>query len=308
MKFSEALWKKNVRRSLWQHPIWEGFQKKSGRKTHWIKTRKAQALLVKREMPLGLSWLEIPRGPLFEDQKSLNELLKEIKKFGKKEKAVFVRMSPFNFYFPANLPSIRNTEFDHHPQTSLIIELNQTEEEILKQMKQKGRYNIKVAQKHGIKVKVSDQADVFYELLTTTGARDRFGIHEVGYYKNMLEAMPDHAQLLLAFHGDRVIAGGIFVYLDNYGIYYYGASDNNYRNMMAPYLLQWEAIKEAKKRGCNRYDFLGIAPEGAKNHPWKGVTEFKKKFGGRVVNYPIAKDMVLRPFWYLIYRLYKKLR
>jgi len=93
--------------------------------------------------------------------------------------------------------------------------------------------------------------------------------------------------------------------LDDWGIYYYGASDNHYRKVMAPYLLQWEAIKESKKRGCKYYDFLGIAPEGAVNHPWAGVTQFKGKFGGEVVDYPKAKDLVLKPFWYFLYKLRK---
>jgi len=117
--------------------------------------------------------------------------------------------------------------------------------------------------------------------------------------------MSENAQLLTAEYQGSIIAGGIFVYLDECGIYYYGASDNEYRNLMAPYLIQWEAIKEAKKRGCKTYDFLGVAPENAKNHPWAGVTEFKKKFGGQIIDYPTAKEMVLRPFWYNVYRLYK---
>ena len=120
--------------------------------------------------------------------------------------------------------------------------------------------------------------------------------------------MPENAQLFLADYNGEVIAGGLFVYLDEWGIYYYGASVNSYRNVMAPYLIQWEAIKEAKRRGCKHYDFLGIAPENAKNHPWKGVTEFKQKFGGRTVHYPQAKEMVLRPFWYLVYRIYKLIK
>ena len=77
---------------------------------------------------------------------------------------------------------------------------------------------------------------------------------------------------------------------------------------MASYLVQWTAMREAKKRGCKYYDFLGIAPEGVTNHPWIGVTSFKKKFGGEVTSYPRAKEIVLRPFWYWVYKVYKKVR
>jgi lipid II:glycine glycyltransferase (peptidoglycan interpeptide bridge formation enzyme) len=204
---------------------------------------------------------------------------------------------------PINLPE---TDFDRHPQTSLIIDLSLSEEEILAQMKPKGRYNIKVADKHDVKVEESSDIELFYHLLKKTGERDDFGIHEKSYYQNLLGAMGHNGQLLMAKYEDRLVAGGIFVYLDEWGMYYYGASDHHYRKVMAPYMLQWEAIKEAKKRGCKYFDFLGIAPEGAVTHPWLGVTQFKRKFGGEVVDYPKAKDLVLRPFWYFLYKFAKK--
>jgi len=302
-----TLWKKNRFRNLWQHPVWAEFQKSVGRKTWLLKSDGSSALVIKHNLPFGFSWLEVPRGPLFESEKKLSKILSEIQKIGKSKKAVFVRMSPYEKFRISNF-EFRICKHDHHPQTSLIIDLTKTESDILKQMKPKGRYNIKVAEKHGITVKPSSDIEKFYYLLKKTGNRDGFGIHPKSYYQKMLDTMSENIQLLLAEYQGKVIAGGIFVYLDEWGIYYYGASDNEYRNLMAPYLIQWSAIKEAKKRGCKFYDFLGIAPENAKRHPWAGVTEFKKKFGGTVVNYPQAKDMVLRPFWYWVYRIYKKIR
>lgn len=301
------LWHKNSRRNLWQHPVWEEFQKSVRRKTWLLSSDGASALVVKHNLPFGFSWLEVPRGPLFESEKSLSEILAEIQKIGKKEKAVFVRMSPYQELRTAHC-ALRSAKADHHPQTSLVIDITQSESDILTQMKPKGRYNIKVAEKHGITVKPSSDIEKFYNILTKTGNRDGFGIHPKSYYQKMLDAMSDNAQLLLAEYEGKVIAGGIFVYLDEWGIYYYGASDNEYRNLMAPYLVQWSAIQESKKRGCKHYDFLGIAPENAKHHPWAGVTEFKKKFGGKVVDYPVAKELVLRKFWYWVYRIYKKVR
>lgn len=262
------------------------------------------ALVVRRPLPLGLFWLEVPRGPLFKDEAAFDLILEDIKRIAKEQKAVFVRFSSY-----AKLPlDFSETPFDRHPQTSLIIDLSQTEDQILEQMKPKGRYNIKVAEKHGVTVEPSDDTETYHTLLKITGERDCFGIHSMNYYRHMLTALGSHAQLLMARYKDQWVAGGIFVYLDEWGIYYYGASDNRFRNVMAPYLLQWTAIKEAKKRGCKYYDFLGIAPEGATKHPWAGVTEFKLKFGGHVVNYPQAKDLVLRPFWYGAYKLMKKVR
>lgn len=299
--------KKNPRRNLWQHLIWADFQTAIGRKVWWVHNEGAIALTIKHDLPKGLCWLEIPRGPLFENKKSLSKLLDEIRDLGRKEKAIFVRISPFQGLGTKDY-GLRKTRWDYQPETSLVIDLEQTEEEILSQMKPKGRYNIKVALKHGVTVKPSKDIDVFYQLLETTGFRDHFGIHPKSYYEKMLTSMAENVELFLAEYQGEVIAGGLFVYLDEWGIYYYGASVSSYRNVMAPYLVQWEAIKEAKKRGCKHYDFLGIAPEGAKGHPWSGVSEFKKKFGGRTVHYPQAREMVLKPFWYWLYRLYKLIR
>jgi len=257
-----------------------------------------------------MNWLEVPRGPIFEDEKSLEGVLRKIKEVGKREGSLFVRLSSYlSLCRRTNACSLSVAQNDHHPETSLVINLSRSEEDILAQMKPKGRYNVKVAQKHGIIVELSDDVDAFHDLLVKTGGRDGFGIHPKSYYLNMLVSFGEHAHLLLAKKDGRVIAGGIFTYLDDMAIYYYGASDHEYRKMMAPYLVQWTAIQEAKKRGCEHYDFLGISPEGSlKNHAWAGVTSFKKKFGGEVVSYPKAKEMVLRPVLYWLYRIYRKLR
>ena len=304
-----SFWQQNPRRNLWQHPLWDEFQKSIGRKTWLLKSGNASALVIKHDLPFGLSWLEVPRGPLFEDEEGLSVILDELKDLGNEEKAVFIRLSPYAPLRKRDWPiALSEAWDDHHPQTSLIIDLTQSESDILKQMKPKGRYNIKVAQKHGVTIRQGKDASEFYKLLMKTGNRDGFGIHPQSYYQNMLDKLGLSALLLMAEYESKVIAGGIFVFLDEWGIYYYGASDDRYRNVMAPYLIQWEAIRAAKERGCRYYDFLGIAPEHAKKHPWKGVTEFKKKFGGRIITYPHAKEMVIRTFWYWIYRIYKKVR
>jgi len=295
-------WKDFKYRSLWQHSSWMAVLRANGRQVWTLEKDGATALLVKHDLPFNLSWLEVPRGPLFKDEPAFNDIMKGIEDIGRKEKVVFIRFSSYRDILGDKFIS---TNFDHHPETSLLIDLDGVEEEILVQMKPKGRYNIKVANKHGVTVEPSDDIDTFYHLLSKTGNRDGFGVHSKGYYVNMLKGLGQNGQLLLASYGGRIVAGGIFVYLDEWGIYYYGASDHHYRKVMAPYLLQWAAIREAKKRGCKYYDFLGISPEGAKNHAWAGVTGFKKKFGGRVVSYPKAKDLVLRPFWYMAYKFKK---
>ncbi len=297
-------WEQFNHRNLWQHSSWDAFQQSIGRKTYHLSNAGAQALLIKHTLPFGLSWFEVPRGPLYDNEVSLGHILKEAQEIALRENAVFIRFSSYK-KLPSEEFSFQSTSYDKHPENSLILELSLSEEEILAQMKPKGRYNIKVAQKNNISVEPSSDVEAFHNLLKKTGTRDGFGIHPMSYYQKMLEAMGSKAALLVARYEDRIIAGGIFVYLDQWGIYYYGASDHHYRKYMAPYLIQWEAIKEAKKRGCKKYDFLGVAPENSVNHAWSGVSQFKHKFGGAIVNYPKAKDLVLRPFWYLAYKLYK---
>jgi lipid II:glycine glycyltransferase (peptidoglycan interpeptide bridge formation enzyme) len=177
-------------------------------------------------------------------------------------------------------------------------------------MKPKGRYNISVALRHGVNVekfvhvhKQENFAD-FYQLLKKTAQRDDFGIHPKYFYETLLETFGENSRLFLAFSKDKKVIGGIIViFYKDTATYYYGASDHAHRNLMAPYLLQWEAIREAKRRGMKYYDFLGIAPPGDKNHSYAGITEFKKKFGGKEVSYPTAFDIVYKPMLYKLYRL-----
>ncbi|MBI4994508.1 peptidoglycan bridge formation glycyltransferase FemA/FemB family protein [Candidatus Peregrinibacteria bacterium] len=210
-----------------------------------------------------------------------------------------------------------------------MLNLDKTEAEILAQMKPKGRYNIQVAKRHGIIVERLPGETVdenilndFYEILQKTGERDLFGIHPKYFYKNLLEIFgaQNMADLFLAKTRDKkIIAGIIVIYYKDTATYYYGASDYEYRNLMAPYLLQWEAILEARRREMKYYDFLGIAPgdnESEKNagkntgraHPWTGVTDFKKKFGGREVKYPPAFDVIYKPTLYRLLKFVKRHR
>ncbi|MBI4836192.1 MAG: peptidoglycan bridge formation glycyltransferase FemA/FemB family protein [Candidatus Abawacabacteria bacterium] len=185
--------------------------------------------------------------------------------------------------------------FHIQPDTTLYLDLTLSLAELLKQMKPKGRYNIKIADKHKINYRVWDGRDTdiatpvaqFYALLETTAKRDLFGIHSQSYYLNFLTRLVPHSKLYLAYYQDQPIAGLIAVFYKEQAIYYYGASDSNKRNTMATYGLQWQVIQDAKNAGMRVYDFLGIAPEDSSSeHSWYGVTDFKKKFGGHVYQYP----------------------
>lgn len=298
-----------MERNLWQTFLWGKFQKQIGRKTWFLKNTESQLLAIKHPLIFGYSWIDIPRGPLGEGIKC-QKLIKELIQNTHNDDVVFIRCMPkknckkmkqkFKMY-PAHA--------NHHPETTLKINLTKSEEQILKQMKPKGRYNIRLAEKKGVTVKNSRDVNKFFKLIQETTERNQFWGHSQEYYRTMLEVFGQKSQLLLAKYQGEIIAGGIFIYQEKEGIYYYGASSNKYRNVMAPYLIQWKAIKEAKKRGCEQYDFLGISPaKSKKNHPWKGVTNFKKKFGGFIENYEPAQEIVLKPLQYKALVTMKKLK
>lgn len=291
--------------NLWQSPLWEKFQKKLGRKTWFFQNDKSIALVIKYPLPCGFNWLDIGRGPIGEFD-LLNEIVSKLQK--EEPKTIFIRIMPNQEVKIKNF-KINKAHANHQPETTLKLDLTQTEAEILNQMKPKGRYNIRLSERKGVKVFKSNNIEAFYKLTQETTMRDSFFGHSLVFYKTLLESFGKQAELLLAEYQNQIIAAGIFVYTQEEAIYYYGASSNQHRNVMAPYLLQWKAIQESKKRECKQYDFLGIAPVNApKNHPWKGVTDFKKKFGGEVINYYPAQEIILKPFFYLILILMKKIR
>ncbi|KKQ72197.1 MAG: pentaglycine interpeptide bridge formation protein [Candidatus Peregrinibacteria bacterium GW2011_GWC2_39_14] len=295
-------------------------------------------LFIRQRLPFGLSWLYCPRGPLcnYENpelaKKQLQEILEKLKPIARKEKAVFVRMDPpieksaqsnSATVFP---PHFKRAHAEYQPEHTLIIDLLQSEDQILSQMKPKGRYNIKVAQKHDVKIRKSanpsrnssafkKDLDAFYALLTQTCKRDGFQIHSKSYYENMLEAlMPQNlADLYFAEYEGKVIAGIIVTNFKDTTTYYFGASDHNFRHLMAPYLLQWEALTQAKKDGFKFYDFLGIAPldqSGApiKSHHYSKITDFKLKFGGTHISHQPAQEFSFKKLIFSAIKFAKKFR
>jgi len=295
---------------LWQTQEWEQFQKALGHKT----TRVDQVLLLKLPLFLGMRYGYIPRGPFFPEGKKSDQFTKDLIQYAKKKKFVFVKIDPEAELKPSKKIKAKKSH-SSQPGNSLLLDLSLSEADLLKQMKRKGRYNISLAEKKGVLVKRAQNRDeqkkfgsIFSQLLAETTQRDEFSAHGENYYQTMLRELP-MSEIFVAFYEGKPLSAAICTFQKGRAIYYYGASSNTHRETMSPYLVQWEAIKEAKKRNCKTYDFLGIAPEDApKDHHWKGITNFKTKFGGTVVNYPQAQDLIFRPFWYQIYKMLKKIQ
>ena len=193
------------------------------------------------------------------------------------------------------------------PRATRQISLSVSLEQILKQMHPKGRYNIKVAQKHGLTVTSKVSMEDFYKLLRKTAKRDNFQINPLKYYKALFDCMPGKKIHLLGCYKDKdLIATAIMYYYKNTAYYFYGASDPHYKKYMAPYLIQFKAIERAKHQGQKVYDFLGISPYSP--HPLDKVSEFKRKFGGQVVHFQANHIIVHKKLLFYLLKLRKLLK
>ncbi|MCL5795203.1 MAG: aminoacyltransferase [Patescibacteria group bacterium] len=327
--------------SFLQSREWADFQIKLSRDIFWLNKK----LVIKYNLPLGMNYLYCPR-PEFRNKEDFSDFIKEAKKIGVKEKSLFLKIEPAineNFDIENSIRpgsqktrqvKIENLKFkiakSAQPQDTLILNLDKSDDDLLSQMHSKTRYNIRLAQKHKIKIEQTTdpkKIDIFWELAIKTSARDSFSYHNKEYYQKMLEILGKNGMVKLFLAYKKLasqnqqlisvpIAAILVMFYKDQAIYLHGASNHNFRQFMAPYLLQWEAIKEAKKRKCLSYDFWGVKPKPLPHtpytihHPWDGITKFKTGFvpEGEFLHYPDALDLILKPFWYRIYRLIKLTR
>ena len=190
---------------------------------------------------------------------------------------------------------------------TVLIDLKPSEEEMLTRMKQKTRYNIRLAQKKGITVRIGIQDDLatLYEMYAETSMRDGFVIRDEGYYRTVWETFmsseePTCEPLIAEVDGEPVAAIFVF-YFAGRAYYVYGMSRNAHREKMPTYLLQWEAMKRAKAKGCDVYDLWGAPDVFDESDSMWGVYRFKEGLGGKVVRTLGAWDFAPNPLWYKMY-------
>jgi len=281
------------------------------------------ALVMKIPLPLGQSYFYIPRGPVLDWSKIISDekyqnafkfILKGINLWGRKEKALFLRIDPEIPFQDAYLNFLKKLGFrkskkEPQPQRTIFLDLKKSPEELLKNMKSKTRYNIRLAQRKGIRIKeIKDETgiDIFYRLMLETSKRDKFYAHPKSHYQNLIKILGPKglAEILVAEYNNQPLAANIVSFFNQKSTYLHGASSNIYRNLMPTYLLQWFAILKAQKRNCLIYDFGGIAAEDEKNHSWAGITRFKKGFGGEEKRFIGAWDL---PYCFFKYQIFSNL-
>ncbi|MDR1319560.1 MAG: peptidoglycan bridge formation glycyltransferase FemA/FemB family protein, partial [Treponema sp.] len=196
---------------------------------------------------------------------------------------------------------------DIQPPDTVILDLTKGEEALLADMKPKWRYNVRLAERKGVLVGRLDEKglDLFYALFGETARRDGIAVHSAAYYRALFEvvngaegrAEKDGAELrlYLAQREGNALAAVITLFRGAEAVYLYGASSDRNRNLMAPYLLQWQAMKDAKAAGCTAYDLFGIPPNEDPDHPMAGLYRFKTGFGGRILHRPGSWDYPYNP-------------
>jgi peptidoglycan pentaglycine glycine transferase (the first glycine) len=183
------------------------------------------------------------------------------------------------------------------PRNTLCIDLRMPEEAILAQMKPKGRYNIRIAQRHGVTIVEDNSAQGltdFVRIQRRTALRQKIRTKPPSYFRNLVDVMlPERkASLFFAEYRDRRIAAALVVYFGGRATYFFGGSLVLHRQVMAPYLLHFEIMRAARGAGYQWYDLWGVAPPDAPEHPWQAISEFKRKFGGSEVKLVPTLDLV----------------
>lgn len=281
------------------------------------------AQMLFRRLPLGLGRLAyVPKGPLvnWDDPSETAQTIAALDRAARSHRATVLTVEPNLPETPEYAYRLTRAGFTRgatsiQPRRTILVDLRPDEDEILSALKSKTRYNIRLSARKGVTVRQGTTADIqtFNQLIAVTGERNHFGVRSPAYYLASYElfASYDQVGLFLAEYEEEPLAGLMVFALGPTAWYFHGASSDRHRNLMAPYAVQWAAIRWAKAKGCTTYDLWGIPDEDEETLEaqftqrqdglW-GVYRFKRGFGGRVTCAVGAWDRVYRKLSYRLYR------
>jgi peptidoglycan pentaglycine glycine transferase (the first glycine) len=299
---------------------------------HWDGGNLAAAMVLERMISPGnrstpLRILYVPKGPLlnWNDAALRSRVLDDLQGLALKKGAIFIKIDPdvplgtgIPGSDPDQLESVGETVTDELKErgwiysseqiqfkNTVVLELNATEDELLERMKPKTRYNIRLAQRKGVRIRTGYPSDypLLYQMYAETSIRDGFAIREPAYYYTVWETFSQAgmAEPLIAEVDGEPVAGLFLFYFAGKAWYLYGMSRELHRDRMPNYLLQWKSMLSAREKGCNLYDLWGAPNVFTDNDPLWGVYRFKAGLGGKVIRTIGAWDYPIRP---LLYRLY----
>ena len=267
------------------------------------------ALMIVRDAKRG-RYLEIPCGPLLDwkNKTSVKKAFEKIKEIAKREKCIFVRIRPQLLATAENLKLLEELELKKSPmhlaaEHTVIIDLNKKEDELLANMRRQTRYEVRRAEKQGIKVTKDNSEEIFkkfHQVQSETAKRQGFIPPNLKTLLAEKEAFGDNIQIYVAETKDgEKIAYGMMICSGKEADYYEAASTELNRKLPGAYALLWQAMRDFKAASYERFNLWGIAPAGQPNHRYAGVTTFKTGFGGEVGEFVPAHDLIISKVGYL---------
>lgn len=302
---------------------WAEFQKSVGRRTHFIENEYFSANIAEHSLPIVGKYFYVPRGPIlkFSDLSSKSEsssVFRELIDLAKKENAGWIRIDPENI---ETLEFIKNNiqekflkaPHNMQPKEIFVLDITKSKEDLLLEMKSKTRYNINLANKKGVKILEGRKYEEdFLRLTKEMALRQGIIAHPENYYRKMIQSFSEEMlKIYVAEFEGKIIVANILIFFEDQVIYLHGASSNENRSVMAPFLLQWQAILDAKKMGYKTYDFGGVKTQInidnnglMQKNSWAGITQFKLGFSPNTkpIVFPGSYDIVLNSRKYAVYR------
>ncbi len=233
--------------------------------------------------------------------------------YGKKNKIIFIKIESNKEKINIKNQKIIKSKHPLFPEWTQVLDLNKSEDELLKSFHSKTRYNIRLAEKKGVVVReISNEAGfkIFSKLYFETCKRQKYFGHTPNYHRIIWDSLKKNiAHILIAFYNKIPLAAYELFYFKKTLYYPYGGTSSGYRNLMASNLLMWEAIKLGKKLGAEKFDMWGsLAPNYDTNNSWSGFTRFKEGYGTKFINFSGSYDLVINPSLYKIYDFIYSLR
>ncbi|HWQ99322.1 MAG TPA: peptidoglycan bridge formation glycyltransferase FemA/FemB family protein [Candidatus Methylomirabilis sp.] len=297
--------------------LWGDFHERTGHTIHRLGAYDGHdlvgcALIILVKARRG-SFLFCPHGPIVRPGADvvivIRALADRLLAMAKESGAAFIRVSPLLADGMEHTRLFRSLGFrpapiHMHPELAWILDVTASEDDLLRDMRKTTRYSIRKAESDGVEIRMSsDPVDVetFWTVYRSTVDRQNFTPFSKEYLRKEFETMSADGRAAWFFgsYNGCVIAAAMIIFDRHAAYYHQGASTHEYPKITASYLLQWHAIKEAKRRGCAVYNFWGISSEDRPKHPWAGLSLFKKGFGGHAEPYLHAQDFVIHPrYWF----------
>ncbi len=288
----------------------------------------AMSVLIRRAPSLPYTIMYGARAPVCDihDEKVLSELMDGAKQLAKKHRAYCLKLDPDVLVSDTEFSDImkrlgfkrRDTGKNFSGiQPRFVFRLDvdgKSEDELMNSFHSKTRYNIRVAERKGVEIRLCGKEAVadFSRIMLETGVRDGFVVRNADYFENMLDNLGENCRLYMAYSEGVPIAGTLAIHYGDKVWYLYGASSNEHRNLMPNYLLQWTMIKWAAELGCRIYDFRGVSGDISEDNPLYGLYRFKKGFNGEFCEFVGEFDFVFnKPLNFIIEKgefIYRKLR